>query len=106
LPISREPHLERCRCTQSFYSLAGRELEREIVPLLKDQGLGLLVWSPLAGGFLTGKFSKDGTDASGRRATLDFPPIDKERVFPILDVLRTVAAAHGASPAQVAIAWL
>ena len=64
------------------------------------------MWSPLAGGFLTGKFTKDGTDASGRRATFDFPPIDKDRVFPVLDVLRTVAGNHGASPAQAAIAWL
>jgi len=106
LAISRSEGLERFRSTQSYYSLAGRELEREIVPLLKDQGLGLLVWSPLAGGFLTGKFSKDGTDASGRRATFDFPPLDKDKVFPIIDVLRTVAGAHDASPAQVAIAWL
>jgi aryl-alcohol dehydrogenase-like predicted oxidoreductase len=106
LAISRIEGLERFRCTQSYYSLAGRELERETVPMLKDQGLGLLVWSPLAGGFLTGKFSKDGTDASGRRATFDFPPLDRDKVFPIVDVLRTVAEAHGASPAQVAIAWL
>jgi aryl-alcohol dehydrogenase-like predicted oxidoreductase len=106
LAVSRSERVERFRCTQSYYSLAGRELEREIVPLLKDQGLGLLVWSPLAGGFLTGKFSKDGADASGRRATFDFPPLNKDKVFPILDVLRTVAGNHGASPAQVAIAWL
>jgi aryl-alcohol dehydrogenase-like predicted oxidoreductase len=106
LAISRSEGLERFRCTQSYYSLAGRELEREMLPLLKDQRLGLLVWSPLAGGFLTGKFTKDGTDASGRRATLDFPPLDRNRVFPILDVLQMVANSHAASPAQVAIAWL
>ena len=59
LAVSREQHLERFRCTQSYYSLAGRDLERETIPLLKDQGLGLLVWSPLAGGFLSGKFTRD-----------------------------------------------
>ena len=70
LAISRAQHLERFRCTQSFYSLAGRDLEREMIPLLKDQGLGLLVWSPLAGGFLSGKFTRHGGDESARRATL------------------------------------
>ena len=64
LAISREQRLEKFRCTQSYYSLAGRELERETIPLLEDQGLGLLVWSPLAGGFLSGKFTRDGGDAT------------------------------------------
>src|SRR6195256_5877855 len=58
LGISREQHLERFRCTQSYYSLVGRDLERETLPLLRDQGLELLVWSPLAGGFLSGKFTR------------------------------------------------
>jgi aryl-alcohol dehydrogenase-like predicted oxidoreductase len=106
LAISREQHLERFRCTQSYYSLAGRELEREIVPLLKDQGLGLLVWSPLAGGFLSGKFTRTGGDDAARRASFDFPPIDKDRAFDIIDVLKSIAAVRGASPAQVALAWL
>jgi len=74
LAISKEQHLERFRCTQSYYSLAGRDLEREIVPLVKDQNLGLLVWSPLAGGFLSGKFTRTGGDEAARRATFDFPP--------------------------------
>ena len=87
LAISREQQLERFRCTQSYYSLAGRELEREMIPLLKDQGLGLLVWSPLAGGFLSGKFTRNGGDEAARRATFDFPPVDKETGFDILDVL-------------------
>jgi len=108
LAISRAEGLERFRCTQSFYSLAGRELEREIIPLLKDQGLGLLVWSPLAGGFLSGKFTKDdkAKDGAARRATFDFPPIDKEQAYAIVDVIRPIAAAHGASVAQVALAWV
>jgi aryl-alcohol dehydrogenase-like predicted oxidoreductase len=106
LSISREQRLERFRCTQSYYSLAGRELEREMIPLLADQGLGLLVWSPLAGGFLSGKFTRDGGDEAARRATFDFPPVDKDKAFVVLDVLTGVARAHEASVPQVALAWL
>ena len=106
LGISRAQHLERFRCTQSYYSLAGRELEREIVPLLEDQRLGLLVWSPLAGGFLSGKFTRTGGNEAGRRASFDFPPIDKEKAFDIIDVLQALATARGASVAQIALAWL
>ncbi len=106
LGISRAEGLERFRCTQSYYSLAGRELEREMIPLLLDQGVGLLVWSPLAGGFLSGKFTRGGTDAAGRRAKFDFPPVDKEQAYDIVDAMRPVAAAHGATVPQVALAWL
>jgi aryl-alcohol dehydrogenase-like predicted oxidoreductase len=106
LAVSREQHLERFRCTQSYYSLAGRELERETVPLIKDQGLGLLVWSPLAGGFLSGKFTRAGGDEAARRAKFDFPPVDKEKSFTIIDVLADVAGKRGASIAQVALAWI
>jgi aryl-alcohol dehydrogenase-like predicted oxidoreductase len=70
LAISEEQRLERFRCTQSYYSLAGRELEREMIPLLRDQNLGLLVWSPLASGFLSGKFTRDRTAENARRTTL------------------------------------
>jgi len=76
------------------------------VPLLKDQKVGLLVWSPLAGGLLSGKFSKDGGEAGARRATFDFPPVDKERAWRVLDVMRPIAAAHQASVAVIALAWL
>jgi aryl-alcohol dehydrogenase-like predicted oxidoreductase len=106
LAISREQRLERFRCTQSFYSLAGRELEREMIPLLKDQGLGLLVWSPLAGGFLSGKFTRQGGDETARRASFDFPPVDKGKGFEILDVLTEVSRRHAVSVAQVALAWV
>ena len=106
LAISRAEGLDRFKCTQSYYSLAGRELEREMIPLLLDQGVGLLVWSPLAGGFLSGKFTRGGTDAAGRRAKFDFPPIDKEQAYDIVDAMRPVAAAHGATVPQVALAWL
>ena len=106
LAVSREQRLERFKCTQSYYSLAGRELEREMIPLLKDQGLGLLVWSPLAGGFLSGKFTRDGGDETARRAKFDFPPIDREKGFAILDVLTAVARTHGATVPQIALAWI
>jgi aryl-alcohol dehydrogenase-like predicted oxidoreductase len=106
LAVSREQGLERFKCTQSYYSLAGRDLEREMIPLLKDQGLGLLVWSPLAGGFLSGKFTRDTGDDTARRAKFDFPPVNKEKGFDVLDVARAIADRHGVSVAQVAIAWI
>jgi aryl-alcohol dehydrogenase-like predicted oxidoreductase len=106
LAISREQRLEHFRCTQSYYSLVGRELEREIVPFLKDQGLGLLVWSPLAGGFLSGKFTRTGGDEAARRAQFDFPPVNRDRAFDVLDVLGIVARRRGASVAQTALAWV
>jgi aryl-alcohol dehydrogenase-like predicted oxidoreductase len=106
LAISKAEGLERFRCTQSYYSLAGRELEREMIPLLEDQGLGLLVWSPLAGGLLSGKFTRDSKVEGARRTTFDFPPVNREKAFAILDVMRAAAEAHGASVAQVALAWV
>jgi aryl-alcohol dehydrogenase-like predicted oxidoreductase len=77
-----------------------------MIPLLKDQGLGLLVWSPLAGGFLSGKFTRDGGDETARRAKFDFPPVDREKGFAILDVLSAVAKAHDATVPQIALAWI
>jgi aryl-alcohol dehydrogenase-like predicted oxidoreductase len=106
LAVSREQRLERFKCTQSYYSLVGRDLEREMIPLLKDQHLGLLVWSPLAGGFLSGKFTRDSGDESARRAKFDFPPVDKEKGFKILDVLTAIAKAHGVTVPQIALAWI
>jgi aryl-alcohol dehydrogenase-like predicted oxidoreductase len=92
---------------QAYYALNSRDVEREIVPLLEDQKLGLLVWSPLSGGLLSGKFHREGPQPEGaRRAAFDFPPVDKERTWRILEVMRPFAAAHGVSPARVAIAWL
>ena len=93
LAVSREQRLERFRCTQSYYSLAGASSSARRFPLLADQGLGLLVWSPLAGGFLSGKFTRDGGDAEARRARFDFPPVNKEQGFAILDVLSRIAKA-------------
>jgi aryl-alcohol dehydrogenase-like predicted oxidoreductase len=92
---------------QALYTLAHRDLERELVPLLLNQKVGLMVWSPLAGGFLTGKFRRDGQSADGaRRVAFDFPPLDKERGYNIIDVLDPMAKAKGASIAQLALAWL
>jgi aryl-alcohol dehydrogenase-like predicted oxidoreductase len=87
--------------------LAGRGLEREIAPMLKAEGLGLMVWSPLAGGFLSGKYSReDETTGEGRRATFDFPPVDRERGYGVIDAMRPIAEAYGVSVAQIALAWL
>jgi aryl-alcohol dehydrogenase-like predicted oxidoreductase len=105
LGISRYEHLEPFVSLQAYYSLAGRDLEREIVPLLRAEGLGLMVWSPLAGGFLSGKYARDG-DAEGRRATFDFPPVDKDSAYDVIDVMREVARARGCTVPQVALAWL
>lgn len=92
---------------QSYYSLAGRDIEREIVPAAEDQGCGLLCWSPLAGGLLSGKFGRDGAkDKDSRRSKIQFPPVDEGRVFDIIDVVKAIAAEKECTPAQVAIAWL
>jgi aryl-alcohol dehydrogenase-like predicted oxidoreductase len=92
---------------QAYYTLAGRDLERELLPLIRDQQLGLMVWSPLAGGLLSGKFDRDGKGPGGsRRDTFDFPPVDKPRAFACVDAMRPIAARHGVSVAQVALAWL
>ena len=92
---------------QAYYTLAGRDLERELLPLIRDQQLGLTVWSPLAGGLLSGKFDRDGKGPGGsRRDTFDFPPVDKPRAFACVDAMRPIAARHGVSVAQVALAWL
>lgn len=92
---------------QAYYTIVGRDLEREIVPLLLDQKVGLLIWSPLAGGFLSGKFRRDSKPAEGtRRTSFDFPPVDKERGFNIVDALEPMAKAKGVSIAQLSLAWL
>jgi aryl-alcohol dehydrogenase-like predicted oxidoreductase len=107
LGISEHRGLSRFESLQAYYSIAGRELERELVPLMKDQHLGLMVWSPLAGGFLSGKFRRDAQGPEGaRRAAFDFPPVDKERAYTVIDVMDGIAKEHGTSVARVALAWL
>ena len=105
--ISELKHLEKFITLQAYYSLVGRELEREIVPMLLDQKIGLLPWSPLAGGFLTGKFTRAGaSDNAARRAKFTFPPVNLEKGYDIVDTLAAVGARRNATIAQVALAWL
>ena len=107
LAISDKKNWSRFESVQAYYTVAGRDLEREVLPLIEDQQLGLMVWSPLAGGLLTGKFSPDGKGPDGtRRASFDFPVVDKPRAFKVVDAMRPIAAQHQATVAQVALAWL
>ena len=107
LGISRQRGLAEFISTQSYYSIAGRELEREMIPLVEDQRIAVLPWSPLAGGFLSGKFTRDQeTDPHARRVNFDFPPVDKNKGYDIIDVMREVATTHDVSVAQIALAWL
>jgi aryl-alcohol dehydrogenase-like predicted oxidoreductase len=98
----------RIETTQVYYSIAGRDLEQDIVPMMQDQNIGCLVWSPLAGGYLAGKYTPDGDGKvePGRRAQFDFPPIDKDKADKIVGAMREVAKAHGVSVARVALAWV
>jgi aryl-alcohol dehydrogenase-like predicted oxidoreductase len=107
LAISEKNHWSRFESVQAYYTVAGRDLEREVLPLIHDQQLGLMVWSPLAGGLLSGKFAPDGKGPEGaRRASFDFPVVDKARAFAVVDAMRPIAERHQASVAQVALAWL
>lgn len=94
---------------QAFYALSGRELEREIVPMMESEGLGLMVWSPLIGGLLSGKydFGEDGTvSGEGRRAKLDFPRADKVSAAQAVAAMRPMAEQRNVSVATIALAWL
>jgi aryl-alcohol dehydrogenase-like predicted oxidoreductase len=107
LGISERLGLARFNSLQAFYSVAGRDLERELIPMLRSEGLGLMVWSPLAGGLLSGKYGREQqAEAGSRRIAFDFPPVDKDRAWDCIDVMRPMAEARGVSVAQVALAWL
>ena len=107
LSISEFKNLARFDTLQAYYSIAGRDLEREIVPLLEAEKTGLLVWSPLAGGLLSGKFSRENQKPEGsRRSEFDFPIVDKERTWKILDAIAPIAKVHNCSPARISLAWL
>ena len=107
LSISRHNHWAEFASVQAYYSIAGRDLEREVMPLVEDQKLGLMIWSPLAGGYLSGKFRRNSlTPDESRRSTFDFPPIDKEKAFACIDAMEPIAKNHGVSIAQVALAWI
>jgi aryl-alcohol dehydrogenase-like predicted oxidoreductase len=108
LGVSEQKGFAKFVSVQAYYTIAGRDLERDVVPLLQDQRLGLMVWSPLAGGLLSGKYtSADDKGPSGaRRTTFDFPLVDKERAFKCVDAMRPLAEQRHVSVAQIALAWL
>jgi len=107
LGIAEHRGYARFETLQAYYSIAGRDLERDIVPLLEDQKVGLLVWSPLAGGLLSGKFGPGSNGPEGaRRAAFDFPPVDKDRAWKCIDAMREIGQARGVSVARVALAYI
>ena len=107
LGISERKGLAPIRSLQAYYTLAGRDLEREIVPMLLSETVGLMVWSPLAGGLLSGKYDRANEQGGeGRRANFDFPPVEKDRAYDCIEAMRPIADAHGCTVAQVALAWL
>jgi aryl-alcohol dehydrogenase-like predicted oxidoreductase len=106
LGVSERRGWARFETLQSYYTLAARDLEREIVSLLSDQKIGLLVWSPLAGGLLSGKHKRDEIEEGTRRAAMEFPPVDRDRAFQCVEAMRPIAQTHKVSVAQVALAWL
>jgi aryl-alcohol dehydrogenase-like predicted oxidoreductase len=97
----------RFETVQAYYSIAGRDLEREVVPMMQDQGMGLMVWSPMAGGLLSGKFTRDGAGPNGaRRVTFDFPPVNRDRAWDCVDAMKLIADARGVSVARIALAYV
>jgi aryl-alcohol dehydrogenase-like predicted oxidoreductase len=110
LAVADSHGFERFAAQQVYYSLEARDAEYELVPLAVDQGLGILVWSPLAGGLLSGKYRRNGSPENGTRqvsGTWNEPPVrTREKLYDTVEILVDIAGAHGASPAQVALAWL
>ncbi|NRO96493.1 aldo/keto reductase [Paraburkholderia sp. NMBU_R16] len=107
LGVAERLGLARFESLQAYYTIAGRDLEREIVPMLASEGLGLMVWSPLAGGFLSGKYGRHTKAEEGsRRTTFDFPPVQLERGYDCIEAMRGIAETKGVSVAQIALAWL
>jgi aryl-alcohol dehydrogenase-like predicted oxidoreductase len=108
LGVSERSGFSKFVSVQAYYTIAGRDLERDVVPLLQDQKLGLMVWSPLAGGLLSGKYkaADDKGPTGARRTTFDFPLVDKERAFKCVDAMRPLAERHQVSVAQIALAWI
>lgn len=107
IAYSESKNMAKFISLQAYYTIAGRDLEHDLVPLMEDQKLGLMVWSPLAGGLLSGKFKRSGEGPEGsRRVNFDFPPVDNEKAFDILDVMHPMAEERGISVARLALAWL
>jgi len=97
----------RFETLQAYYSIAGRDLERDLVPLVKEEKLGLMVWSPLAGGLLSGKFGPGASTPEGsRRASFDFPPVNLDRAWACVAAMREIGEARGVSVARVGLAWV
>lgn len=107
LGIAERKGLARFESLQAYYTIAGRDLERELVPMLRSENVGLMVWSPLAGGLLSGKFGRNAEAEKGsRRSTFDFPPVNVDRAYDCIDAMRELAEARNVSVAQIALAWL
>ncbi|MDR3376336.1 MAG: aldo/keto reductase, partial [Ancalomicrobiaceae bacterium] len=107
LGIAERKGYARFETLQAYYTIAGRDLERELVPLMTEEKIGLMVWSPLAGGLLSGKFGPGAASPNdARRANFDFPPVNKDRAWSVIAAMRAVGEAHGVSVARVALAWL
>ncbi len=103
----RERRWTQFRAAQMYASMVGRDVEHETVPFMRSAGVGMMVWSPLAGGFLSGRYTRqDPTGGKGRLVDFDFIPMDKERGYDLVDELARLAKAKGSSPAQLALAWL
>lgn len=107
LSIQERNNYARFVGAQMYYSLLGRDLEHEVIPFIEDAGIGVLVWSPLAGGFLSGKYTRENPAPEGARLNqFKLPPIDIEKGYDVVDVLKQIGQNHGTSPAQVALAWM
>lgn len=105
--LQHEHHWAQFRAAEMYYSLVGRDLEHEIAPFVEDAGIGIMVWSPLASGFLSGKYTRENPGGNGGRLTgFDILPFDRERGYDVVEKLREIGRQHNASPAQVALAWL
>jgi aryl-alcohol dehydrogenase-like predicted oxidoreductase len=107
LGISERLGYARFETLQAYYTIAGRDLERELVPMMQSERLGLMVWSPLAGGLLSGKYGPETQGPEGaRRTQFDFPPVNRDRAWACVAAMREIGAAKGATVAQIALAWL
>ncbi|MEQ5836194.1 aldo/keto reductase [Marinobacter sp. NFXS9] len=109
--ITRARQLCPILSLQAYYTLVGRDLEREVIPMLESEDIGLMVWSPLAGGYLSGKYEGPNVSEENRRAKFDFPPVNRERGSEVIAVMREIAAGktvdgQPVSVAQIALAWL
>jgi len=93
--------------SQNYYTIAGRDIEREITPMVISENISLMPWSPLAGGFLSGKYTRANAVAgNSRRDTFDFPPVNKQKAYDIIDVMAEIGKAHQVSVATVALNWV